>query len=218
MPLLSISAFAADAGHAARDIALAHDAGADSLHIDVMDGHFVTLTGLGTAWMECMRPRISLPIDVHFMTLSPERFILQFAPFGVASMVFHLEGRDEAGNKNILRLIRGFGVRAGLAVSPGTAVEALPPYLAQLDELLIMSSAPGEPGSAFDPRSFGRISAVRAMVDRAGSRARISVDGGLDLRRALECVENGADNVIMGRAFFRHAQPETVAAAIHDNQ
>lgn len=218
MPFLSVSAFAADVGHAARDIAHAHAAGADAIHVDVMDGHFVTLTGLGTPWLEAMRPRITLPVDIHLMTLSPRRFIPQFAGFGVSSMSFHIEVGERRENEDALAMIRALGIRAGLAVSPGTDMSSLLPYLNEIDELVVMSSRPGEPGSVFETDALRRIAAARAMADRVRGperRLRISTDGGLDPDLALACLESGADNVVMGRAFFRHASPNAVADAIH---
>lgn len=215
-PQLSVSAFAADVGYTAKDIALVHDAGVDCLHIDVMDGYFVTLTGLGESWLEAMRPHIRLPIDVHLMTMSPERFIPRLAPFEVASMTIHLEGRDLDENRDLLERIGRCGARKGLAISPDTPVSALFPYLESIDDILVMTTQPGEPGSMFIPESLDRIHAVRSLLDRARSRAGISVDGGLDLERARMCLRRGADKVVMGRAFFHHPHPASVAATVHE--
>jgi Pentose-5-phosphate-3-epimerase len=216
MASLSVSAFAADTAHTARDIRRAQEAGADALHIDVMDGHFVTLMGLSVSWLEAMRQYISVPLDVHLMTVNPERFIPQFALPGVKSMVFHLEGRTRAENRGALALIGKTGIKKGLAVSPATPLEEVRPYLAEMDELLLMSSQPGQPGSKFEPDTMERVRALRHMVEAGDYPLRISVDGGLTEELAHECLDNGADNIIMGRAFFQQSCGE-IAYAIHSH-
>jgi ribulose-phosphate 3-epimerase len=216
MASLSISAFAADVGRTSGDLVRIHAAGADSVHVDVMDGHFVTLTGLGTHWLASMRREIHLPVDVHFMTLDPGKFVPQFAPFGVASMVFHLEGLADGQIAETLGAIASYGIPAGVALSPDSDPETAAPYLDRIERLLVMSSRPGEPGAVFLPDSLKRIAAVRGMADKAGSRARIAVDGCLNQDTALACLESGADTVIMGRAFFRHEDPVALAGMIHN--
>lgn len=216
MASLSISAFALDVGRTSRDLALVHQAGADSLHVDIMDGHFVTLMGLSTHWLASMRQEISLPVDLHFMTLQPDRFIAQYASLGVASMVFHVESVQEGGIGDILKMIASYSVRRGLAISPNSDLRAIAPFLHDIDDLLVMSSFPGTPGSIFLESSYERIQNARSMVNGAGSTARIAVDGGLDLEKARACLENGANTVIIGKAFFNNADPKALVEKIHD--
>lgn len=218
MALLSISAFAADAGYAARDVKLIHESGADSVHVDVMDGHFVTLTGLGDNWFEAMRTRITLPVDVHFMTLSPERFICRFAQYDPATIIFHAESAAGGKVERSLAMLADFGVRSGLALSPDSDVATIAPFLEKIDEVLVMTTQPGEPGSVFIPGSQTRIEAVRCLADKMRAKVVISVDGGLDAALAVDCIAHGAHKVIMGRSFFTNRDPDELARTIHNCQ
>ncbi len=215
MASLSISAYAADAGHTARDVDLVHAAGADSIHVDVMDGHFVTLTGLGDNWLESMRPRITLPIDVHFMTYAPERFAAHFGRYAPATVIFHAEASSPDTVRSLLRELRDNGIRRGLALSPDADPTALVPYLPVIDEILVMTTHPGQPGSVFLPEARRHIRAVRRLIDDANPAVTLSVDGGLDDRLALDCIGDGAAKVVMGRSFFHNPDPAALAARIH---
>lgn len=215
MASLSISAYAADVGNTARDMELIHNAGADSVHIDVMDGHFVTLTGLGAAWLDTMRHTIRLPLDVHFMTFSPQLFVERFAKYDMSTATIHVEAMQRGEFQAAVRLISRHGIRAGLAISPDTDIESLRPFLDALDEILVMTAQPGEPGAAFLPDSLRRIRAAQGMIEAGGRKIRVSVDGGLDAALAEKCIDHGADNIVMGRAFFTDADPKSLVQKIH---
>ncbi len=215
MAALSVSAFAADAGHAARDIRRIQDSGADSIHADVMDGQFVTLTGLGDNWFDAMHGRISLPVEVHFMTLSPGRLIRRFVQYRMATAIFHVEAMAADDVAGLLALLKRHGIRGGLALSPDAEPAALHPYLPLLDEILVMTSRPGEPHSVFIPNSETRIQSVRRLVDAVNPRVTVAVDGGLDAGIALDCIAAGAHKVVLGRSFFRHHCPEELVESIH---
>ncbi|MCC8108868.1 MAG: hypothetical protein LIQ30_07445 [Planctomycetes bacterium] len=218
MASLSISAYAADAGHTARDVDLVHAAGADSIHVDVMDGHFVTLTGLGDNWLESMRPRITLPLDVLFMTYAPERFAARFERYKPATVVFHAESSSPDAVRGLLGQLRGHGIRGGLALSPDADPASLVPYLSAVDEILVMTTPPGRPGSVFLPEARNHIRAVRRLLADAYPAVTLSVDGGLDDRLAFACIEDGAGKVVMGRSYFHHPDPKGLADRIHSSR
>jgi ribulose-phosphate 3-epimerase len=214
---ISVSAFAADFARMGRDLGLVRRSGADALHVDVMDGHFVPAMGLGPAWLRSLGKRARLPaLDIHLMTGDPWMFAPQFFDFRPRSIVFHLEADPALESaEGHLRFIASRGIACGLAISPGTPMAALEPFVDLVDEILIMGSQPGREGAFFENAALDRIGEARKMVEGHDREIEIAIDGGLDETLAEACILRGATKVVIGRAFFRSRRKRALVRKVH---
>lgn len=185
-------------------------AGADVIHLDVMDGHFVPNLTIGPMVVAAVRKVTDLPLDVHLMIDEPARYVVQFAQAGADFLTVHPEATRHF--HRVLQQIRDLGVGAGVALSPATSESVLQYVLDMVDLVLVMTVNPGFGGQAFLPEMLPKIARVRRMLDATGSAARLSVDGGINVETAPLVVAQGADHLVAGSAVF--AVPEGVAAAI----
>jgi len=197
------SILAADFGRLAAEIERVEAAGADLLHVDVMDGHFVPNISLGVPVVAAVAKATRLPLDVHLMITSPDRYLEAFADAGATGLTVHVEA-CERPERTISR-IRSLGRRPGIAVSPGTPLETIAPVARDVDLLLIMSVYPGFTGQAFLPQSLPKVAAARALLTEAGATADIEVDGGVGLSNAGRLVAAGATILVAGAALFHAA-------------
>ena len=179
--------------------------GADLLHIDVMDGRFVPNLSIGVPVVEALARVSRLPLDVHLMIVEPERHIDAFAQAGASLIAVHVEA--SARLDRALAAIRRRNVQAGAALNPATPAETLAPVADLLDFVLVMSVNPGFSGQRFIPRSPEKIQAVRVVLERAGSRAGIAVDGGIQPGNAAQVVGAGADVLVAASAIFGADDP-----------
>ena len=179
--------------------------GADLLHVDVMDGRFVPNLSIGVPVVEALARVSRLPLDVHLMIVEPERHIDAFAQAGASLIAVHVEA--SARLDRTLAAIRRRNVQAGAALNPATPAETLAPVADLLDFVLVMSVNPGFSGQRFIPRSPAKIQAVRVMLERAGSRAGIAVDGGIQPGNAAQVVGAGADVLVAASAIFGADDP-----------
>ncbi len=179
-------------------------AGADYIHVDVMDGHFVPNITLGPAIVRAIRPHTNLPLDVHLMISPVDPFVKDFAEAGADIITVHPEAGPHV--HRTIQLIKGLGKKAGLSLNPGTPVEAVDPLLADLDLVLVMSVNPGFGGQSFIEGALGKIAALRGRIDRlvGGSERRIDleVDGGINVETAPRARAAGADVFVAGTAGF----------------
>lgn len=194
--------------------------GADWLHIDVMDGHFVPNITLGAPVVKCMRKCSDLVFDVHLMISDPKKYIPDFVKAGADVITFHIE--SDSPVEETIELIRSLGCKAALSVKPGTPVEAVFPYLEKLSMVLVMTVEPGFGGQSFMESMMPKVRALRYEINRRGLDVDIQVDGGISEKNAKLVGENGANVLVAGSAVFGSADPkETIRslkalAAQHD--
>lgn len=204
------SVLSCDFGRLAEEIAAVEAGGADWIHIDVMDGHFVPNITIGPLIVEAARRATTLPLDVHLMIDSPERYVGAFIDAGADVVTVHQEACRHL--HRTLQTIRELGGRAGVALNPATPMEAVRDVAASLDLLLIMSVNPGFGGQRFIPETLEKLSRARALLDAARSAAELEVDGGVDASNAASIVSAGASVLVAGSAVYGH--PRGPAAGI----
>jgi ribulose-phosphate 3-epimerase len=203
------SILSADFAHLARDIAAVERGGADLIHVDVMDGHFVPNITIGPPVVKAIRRVAQVPLDVHLMIEDPDRYIDAFADAGASFISVHIEVLPHL--HRTIYAIKKRGVRAGVVLNPSTPVVSLEEVAADVDYVLVMSVNPGFGGQTFIPRSLEKIRAVRALLDAAGNAGPVEVDGGVDLQTVAAVVQAGADVLVAGNAIFGAADAESAA-------
>ncbi|MBI4610928.1 MAG: ribulose-phosphate 3-epimerase [Candidatus Rokubacteria bacterium] len=203
MVRIAPSILSADFAALADDIARVEAAGADLLHVDVMDGHFVPNLTIGPPVVEAIRKRTRLPLDVHLMIEAPERYLPTFAAAGADYLTVHVEACPHL--HRTLAQIKDLGAKAGAALNPSTPLSALEYVLDDLNLVLVMSVNPGFGGQTFIPAAYRKVEAVRALL---GSRpVEISVDGGVTVEHAGPLVAHGASVLVAGSAIFGAPDP-----------
>jgi ribulose-phosphate 3-epimerase len=206
------SLLSADFAALGEAIARVEAGGADLIHVDVMDGHFVPNITLGPLIVKALRKRAHVPLDVHLMIESPDLFIEAFVEAGAGSLTVHAEAVVHL-NRTI-NFIKSFGVRAGVALNPATPVVALEEIACDVDYVLVMTVNPGFGGQTFIPRSESKVRQVRALLRREGSTAPIEVDGGIDVHTAPGIVAAGADILVAGNSIFNTPDPTAATRAL----
>ncbi|HEY2925127.1 MAG TPA: ribulose-phosphate 3-epimerase [Candidatus Eisenbacteria bacterium] len=199
------SILSADFSRLGDEIATVARAGADFLHADVMDGQFVPNLTFGPILVQAMRRLTSLPLDVHLMVVDPLRFLEEFARAGADHLIVHVEAVEDPLRS--LHEIRARGLRAGLAIKPGTPLTRYLPALSGCDIALVMTVEPGAGGQAFLEGSPERIAAVRAAIDRENLDCLLGVDGGIGPSTAPVAARAGADTFIAGHSIFKTSDP-----------
>ena len=194
------SILSADFAALGQAVAAVEQGGADLIHVDVMDGHFVPNITVGPAVVRAVKRIARVPLDVHLMIEDPDRYIPAFAEAGASMLSVHVEVLPHL--HRTIGLIKGLGVRAGVVLNPSTPVGALQEVAGDVDHVLIMSVNPGFGGQAFIPHSDAKVRAVRALLDRVGSRAPVEIDGGIDADNVGQVVIAGADIIVAGSAIF----------------
>lgn len=188
--------------------------GADQIHVDVMDGHFVPNITIGVPVVKSLRKATKLPLDVHLMIMDPDRYIDAFVDAGADMLSVHVEVLPHL--HRTVTQIKKLGAKAGVVINPSTPVQSLEDIASFVDFVLVMSVNPGFGGQSFIPHSLEKIKRVRALLDRAGNSAPIEVDGGVDLATVEQVVRAGADWLVAGNAIFGGGQPEQAARALKD--
>ncbi|MDO4380094.1 MAG: ribulose-phosphate 3-epimerase [Clostridia bacterium] len=191
------------------------ECGADWLHIDVMDGHFVPNITLGAPIVKCMRKCSDLVFDVHLMISDPKKYVPDFVKAGSDVITFHIE--SDSPVEETIDLIRELGCKAALSVKPGTPVEEVFPFLEKLSMVLVMTVEPGFGGQSFMPDMMEKVKALRAEIDKRGLETDIQVDGGINEENAALAVESGATVLVAGSAIFGSKDPKKTIANLRNH-
>ncbi len=207
---LAPSILAADFARLGEQVKEAEHAGADRIHVDVMDGHFVPNISMGPVVVKALRPITTLPLEVHLMIEEPDRYLDAFAEAGADSLLVHVEGANNL--HRTLQHIRHLGKKVGVVLNPATSPVMLAEILPDVDLVLVMTVNPGFGGQAFIPSTLGKIRRVRQMIDQFRPEADLEVDGGIDAETAPQAVQAGARVLVAGSAVFGTA--DGVAAAM----
>jgi ribulose-phosphate 3-epimerase len=206
---LAPSILSADFAALGTAVAAVERAGADLIHVDVMDGHFVPNITIGPPVVRSLKRVATVPLDVHLMIEEPDRYLEAFVDAGAAMLSVHVEVLPHL-HRTVHR-IKALGAKAGVVLNPSTPVSALDEIAGDVDFVLVMSVNPGFGGQAFIPRSETKIARVRALLDRAGNAAPIEVDGGIDANTAPLVVRAGARILVAGAAIFHAPDAEQAA-------
>jgi ribulose-phosphate 3-epimerase len=210
--LISPSILSADFAELGEQVAIVEAAGADLVHVDVMDGHFVPNITIGPLVVSALRRVTKLPLDVHLMITDPDRYLEAFVESGAAMLTVHAEVLPHL--HRTLARIRQLGAKAGVALNPSTPVDAIADVTDVLDHVMIMSVNPGFGGQTFIPRTFHKIAAARTLLAEAGSQAAVEVDGGVDIGNAADLVRAGASILVAGAAIFKTPDPAEATRAL----
>ena len=200
MPTIAPSILSADFGRLADEVRAVTQAGADWIHVDVMDGHFVPPITIGPVVVRAIRGATPLPLDVHLMVEHPERLVPEFVRAGASSLTVHVEACEDV--RAVLGMIRDAGVGVGLSLNPPTPLERVRPFVDAIDLLLVMSVNPGWGGQPFIAGSMEKLEATRRMRAESGRRFLIEVDGGIKPDNAAQANAAGADVLVAGSAIF----------------
>jgi ribulose-phosphate 3-epimerase len=208
MVKIAPSILSADFSKLGEEIIAVEQGGADYIHIDVMDGHFVPNITIGPLIVEAIRPKTKLPLDVHLMIENPDQYIEAFANAGADYITVHVEACRHL--HRTIQSIKSFGIKAGVVLNPATPVETIQHIISDIDMVLLMSVNPGFGGQKFIPEVLPKIRKVKELAEQKGAVIEIEIDGGVNPETAKDCIEAGATVLVAGSAVYN--QPDYAQA------
>ena len=208
------SMLSADFNKLAQSIRMVEEAGADYLHIDIMDGDFVPNISFGPMLYQGLRGQSKLVFDVHMMVTNPERYVDQVVKAGADVVTVHVEATPHI--HRALQLIKAAGAKAGVVINPGTPVSAIEAVLGQVDQVLVMTVNPGFGGQAFIPETLDKVRQLADLRQKQGYSYLIEVDGGVNDKTAADCLAAGADILVAGSYVFGHPDPAQAIQTLKD--
>lgn len=212
MVKIAPSILSADFAKLGEEIKEAERAGADLIHVDIMDGHFVPNITIGPPVVKAIKKAAALPLDVHLMIEEPDRFIDDFVKAGADILTVHSEASTHLNRT--LNYIKSKGIRSGVSLNPSTPLNVLDFVLSDVDMVLIMSVNPGFGGQEFIPQTLGKIKMIKDIIEKKKYKVEIEVDGGVTTENAPDVVKAGADILVMGNAFFNSKNYAEVVKAV----
>lgn len=204
--LIAPSILAADFGNLKRDIEMLNSSEADWIHVDIMDGIFVPNISFGFPVLQAIKQYSTKPLDVHLMIVKPDRYISRFKDAGANNLIVHFEACTHL--RSTIANIKQEDMLVGVAINPHTSVTKLNPIIENIDQVIIMSVNPGFGGQKFITNTYQKIEAVRNLIDKSGSKARIEVDGGVNLMNAAKLIDLGATILVAGSSIFKSENPQ----------
>ena len=211
MVKIAPSILSADFANLERDIKLVENAGADWIHVDVMDGHFVPNITIGVSVVKSLKKVTNLPLDVHLMIENPEKYVKAFAKAGADILTFHYEAVEDDEIIPLMKRINDEGVKVGISIKPNTPPEVLEPYLPYVDLVLVMTVEPGFGGQKFMPECADKIRFIRL---HGGNILTIQVDGGINEETGAVCVQKGANSLVAGSYIYNSSDVKSAIASL----
>ena len=202
---VSPSILSADFANMERDLQMLKDSGAEYIHVDIMDGHFVPNLSMGFPMVSAARRVSDLVCDVHLMIDTPIRYVERFCDAGADILTIHVEADTEENTKKALDMIRAKGVKPAICVKPKTPAEAVLPFIDKVDLILVMTVEPGFGGQSFMADMMPKLKKISEYIKEKNPGCELEVDGGVNVETAKTCVENGANVLVAGSAYFKAA-------------